>query len=100
MPVRGVDSLVGRWESNDARLSFDFGRPASVVFGPDATPVQVAGNPGQMSRSERSTPEGFTRVVTVGVPNGPGGRFLRMTFYFKEQVDQELVRTILGSVEY
>jgi hypothetical protein len=111
VPVQGIDSLVGQWDSTNISLHLDFGQFARVVFPPGTgTPVQVSGHAGQMGtrirtvspNSARPQPQvaNFTNIGEVGVPDGPNGQFQRITFYYREPNDLRVVRAILDSVRY
>ena len=106
VPVRGIDSLVGRWDGTNISLHLDFGPYARMTFGTGASTVKVAGRAGKMITTARDvgpTSGGrasFTNVTEVGVPDGPWGQYLRMTFYHNAPTEVPLLRAIIDSVHY
>jgi hypothetical protein len=111
VPVRGIDSLVGRCASTNMSLLFDYGRFSSMELNEPSTPVQVGGLAAKIVirplRSDESPWEraaGNTNYVLLTVPNvtsqWAGGNSLRMSIFYRDPKDLPVAKAIVDSIHF
>lgn len=100
LPPGGIDSLVGKFESDDWRIQFDYGTFSNKLDDKTFTKKEVVID----KRSGHiSTKENFMGVYLPHVyPALPSGAFhLNLCIHFKKDgIDPKLAETMLRSLEF
>lgn len=103
VPVRGIDSLVGRCNGPHMSLTFDFGRYSSSALREATTPIDVGGRPARIlvralgpKDYARDGSRGMTNFLLMALPNGQDT--LRMSIFCRDPSDLSVARTIADSV--
>jgi hypothetical protein len=111
VPVRGIDTQVGRCASTNMSLLFQFVRISGMEPNEPSTPVQVGGRAAKLvirplgsGESPWERAAGNTNYVLLSVPNVTsqtmGGNSLRMSIFYRDPKDLPVAKAIVDSIHF